>query len=105
MHRGIAISLFVLAALSWASPTLAQKRHSGTGEEGVEGTVVTRSSNAGDSLAITGFDLKILATGVLVLLALGLVVRAVLASSGRPPALDPAPSEDGNPYKGSLREE
>ena len=95
MHGGRAISLFALAALTWAPSTLAQERGSGTGEQDVEGTVVTGSSNAGDSLALTGFDLKILATGLLVILALGLVVRAVArSSSGRPTALDPSHSEE-----------
>ena len=94
MHRRRAIVLFALAALSWVPSTFAQERHSGTGEEAVEGTVVTGSSTAGDSLAVTGFDLKILATGLLVIFALGLVVRGVArSSSGTSPALD-SPSED-----------
>jgi hypothetical protein len=70
--------IVVSAALLTAPIALAQQPSSGAGEGGgVQGTVGGGGTNASGSLPFTGLDLVVLSGGAVLLLALGLGLRAV----------------------------
>jgi hypothetical protein len=78
MRQLKAFLIVVSAALFSAPIALAQQPNSGAGEGGgVQGAVGSGGSNAGGSLPFTGLDLIVLCAGALLLLALGLGLRAV----------------------------
>jgi hypothetical protein len=76
-----AVLISTLAALISAPIALAQQPSSGAGEGGGVQGAVGGGSNASGSLPFTGLDLIVFVAGALVLLTLGLGLRALRSNS------------------------